>query len=217
MTREEILRHCDHTILKIETTIDDIKRICDEGIKYNCASVCIPPKFVKFAKEYAKNRIPICTVIGFPNGYNTAKVKAYEAKEAVIDGADEIDMVINNYQVKSEKYQEIFDEIVLVRNETKGKILKVIIETCLLTNDEIAKLTKLVSKTGADYIKTSTGFSKCGATFDVVKVMAENVENGLKIKAAGGIKSFEDAEKYIKLGCDRIGTSSLVKICKEEE
>ncbi|MCR4660919.1 MAG: deoxyribose-phosphate aldolase [Clostridia bacterium] len=216
MTREEILKYCDHTNLKVEATNDDIAKLCDEGIKYGCASVCIPPRFVKFAKEYVGEKIKICTVIGFPNGYNTVETKTLETRNAIIDGVDEIDMVINNGQVKMGDYDGVLYEIKKIRNACPKKVLKVIIETCLLTNEQIVKLCKIVSASGADYIKTSTGFSKSGANFEVVELMAKNVENGLKIKAAGGIKSFEDAEKYIKLGCERLGTSSLVKICEEE-
>ena len=217
MDIKEILSKVDHTLLRPEATWNQIKNICDEGIKYNTASVCIPPSFVKQAAEYADGKIAICTVIGFPNGYNTTEVKCYEAQSAVKDGASEIDMVINIGWVKEEKWGEIFNEINKVKDSCNGKLLKVIIETCLLTDKEIEKMSEIVSLSKADYIKTSTGFSTEGATFHSVKLFADNVFNNTKIKAAGGISSLEDAEKFIELGADRLGTSRIVKIAKEKE
>lgn len=217
MDIKEILSKVDHTLLRPEATWNQIKNICDEGIKYNTASVCIPPSFVKQASEYVDGKIAICTVIGFPNGYNTTEVKCYEALSAVKDGASEIDMVINIGWVKEEKWGEIFNEINKVKDSCNGKLLKVIIETCLLTDKEIEKMSEIVSLSKADYIKTSTGFSTEGATLHSVKLFADNVFNNIKIKAAGGISSLEDAEKFIQLGADRLGTSRIVKIAKEYE
>lgn len=215
MDIKEILSKVDHTLLKQESTWEQIKEICDDGIKYETASVCIPASFVKQAADYAKGRVKICTVIGFPNGYSTTKVKCCEAEDAVANGADEIDMVINIGWLKEGKYEEIFKEINAIKEACHGKLLKVIIETCLLTKDEIAKMAEIVSESDAEYIKTSTGFSTSGATFEDVEIFAANVSNGTKIKAAGGIASIADAEKFIELGADRLGTSRIVKIVKD--
>ena len=218
MNIEKILSMVDHTLLKQESTWEQIKSLCDDAIKYNTASVCIPPSFVCQAKEYMKEQgadIAICTVIGFPNGYNTTNVKWFETKDAVLNGADEIDMVINIGWVKEGKYDAILSEIDKVKEACDGRILKVIIETCLLTEEEKIKMCEVVSKSNADYIKTSTGFSKGGATFEDVKLMEENMADRKKIKAAGGISSIDDAEKFIELGASRLGTSRIVKIVKE--
>lgn len=210
--REEILNKVDHTLLKQTSTMEDIKKICDEAIRYNTASVCIPPCFVKQAKEYVAGKTKICTVIGFPNGYNTTNTKIFETEECIKNGADEIDMVINIGKLKEKKYEYILNEINEIKKACKGKVLKVIIETCLLTEDEKIKMCEIVSKSEADYIKTSTGFSVSGATLDDIELFAKYIKNGKKIKAAGGIKNFEDAENFIKLGADRLGTSKLVAL-----
>ena len=215
MDMKEILSKVDHTLLKPESTWEQIKEICDDGIKYHTASVCIPPSFVKQAAEYVEGKLPICTVIGFPNGYNTTAVKCAEAEEAVKEGAAEIDMVINIGWLKEGKWDDIFCEINKVKDSCNGKLLKVIVETCLLTDEEIEKITQVVSLSKAEFIKTSTGFSTEGATFHAVKVFADNISNNTKIKAAGGISSIEDAEKFIELGAHRLGTSRIVKIVKE--
>ena len=215
MNINEILKYCDHTLLLQTATESEIIALCDDAIKYNTASVCIPPCYVALAKQYLGDRIPVCTVIGFPNGNTTSAVKAYETREAVENGATEIDMVINIGYLKDKKYDLVRDDIIAVRNECKGKILKVIIETCLLTDEEKALMCDICSEAGADYIKTSTGFSKSGATREDVKIFAANVKNGLKIKAAGGIASIADAQDFIDLGADRLGTSRIVKIAKE--
>ena len=215
MDIREILEKVDHTLLKPESTWEEIKEICDDGIKYQTASVCIPPAFVKQAADYVKGQIAICTVIGFPNGYNTTKVKCFETQEAVENGADEIDMVINIGWLKEKRWENILTEINEVRKACGGKLLKVIVETCLLTPDEIRKITKVVSKSEADFIKTSTGFSVEGATDMAVKLFAENIENGTKIKAAGGIASIEDAQRFIEIGAHRLGTSRIIKLIKE--
>lgn len=217
MDKKELLSKCDHTLLSQTATWDEIKKICDDGIYYHTASVCIPPFFVKKAKEYVGDRLKICTVIGFPNGYNKTSVKVFEAKEALIDGADEIDMVINIGLLKDKKYDEVKNEIIELKKVCGDKILKVIIETCLLTDDEKKIMCKIVSEAGADFIKTSTGFSKAGATFEDVKLFVENISKNVKIKAAGGISTLDDAEKFIELGASRLGTSRVVKIVKEEE
>lgn len=216
MDISEILKKVDHTVLGQASTWSDIKSLCDDGIKYNCASVCIPPAYVKKAKEYVGDKLAICTVIGFPNGYNTTAVKAFETDNAVKNGADEIDMVINIGMLKDKRYDEILNEIKAIKEACHGKLLKVIIETCLLTDEEKKKMCQIVSESGADYIKTSTGFSSGGATREDIKLFAENVASHLKIKAAGGIASLEDAEDFIKLGADRLGTSRIVKIVKNE-
>lgn len=215
MDINEILSKCDHTLLSQSATWSEIKEICDDGMKYNTASVCIPASYVKQAKEYVGDRLAICTVIGFPNGYSTTAVKCFEAEDAVKNGADEIDMVINIGWVKDKKYDLILNEIREIKKACNGKILKVIIETCLLSDEEKVEMCKIVSKSGADYIKTSTGFSTAGATEHDIKLFAENVAPHLKIKAAGGISSIEDAENFINLGASRLGTSRIVKIVKK--
>lgn len=217
MRIEEILSRVDHTLLDRCATFGDIKAVLDDAIKYGTASACIPPSFVREAKEYVGDRLKICTVIGFPNGYSTPECKAYEASEAVRLGADEIDMVIDLGNVKSGSYDATLREIKTVRAATEGKILKVIIECCLLTDEEKVELCKVVSESGADYIKTSTGFSSGGATPHDVALMKAHVTGGLKIKAAGGISSLADAENFIELGADRLGTSRIIKILKQEE
>ena len=214
MELAQILAKCDHTLLAQSATWQDIKAICDDGIKYGTASVCIPAAFVKQAKEYVGDRLAICTVIGFPNGYSTTATKCFEAGDAVDNGADEIDMVINIGLVKEGRFDAVEAEIAAVKAACRGKLLKVIIETCLLTDEEKIALCKAVSDSGADYIKTSTGFSKAGATFADVELFAKHVAPHVKIKAAGGISSLEDAEKFIALGADRLGTSRVVKIAK---
>lgn len=216
MDIKEILSKVDHTLLKQESTWQQIKEICDDGIKYETASVCIPPSFVKQASDYVKGKIPICTVIGFPNGYNTTAVKCAETEDAVTNGADEIDMVINIGWVKEGLYEKVLAEINEVKKACHGKLLKVIVETCLLTTEEKIKITEIVSESDADFIKTSTGFSTSGATFEDVEIFAKHVSNGTRIKAAGGISSIADAEKFIELGADRLGTSRIVKIVKEK-
>lgn len=217
MDIKEILSKCDHTLLSQTATMAQIKELCDDGIKYGTASVCIPSCYVKEAKKYVDDRLKICTVIGFPNGYSTPASKCFEASNAVENGADEVDMVINVGKVKEGDYDYVLKEIKAVKAACKGRILKVIIETCLLTTEEKIKMCKVVSESGADYIKTSTGFSTAGATFDDIKLFAENVSPRVKIKAAGGISSLEDAEKFIQLGASRLGTSRVVKIVKEQE
>ncbi len=216
MDIKEILSKVDHTLLKQESTWQQIKEICDDGIKYETASVCIPPSFVKQASDYVKGKIPICTVIGFPNGYNTTAVKCAETEDAVTNGADEIDMVINIGWVKEGLYEKVLAEINEVKKACHGKLLKVIVETCLLTTDEKVKITEIVSESNADFIKTSTGFSTSGATFEDVEIFAKHISSGTRIKAAGGISSIADAEKFIELGADRLGTSRIVKIVKEK-
>ena len=214
MDIKEILSKCDHTLLLQQSTWEEIKAICDDGMKFKTASVCIPASFVRQAKEYVGDRLAICTVIGFPNGYSTTAVKCFEASDAVDNGADEIDMVINIGWAKDAKWDALTAEIAAIKQHCQGKILKVIIETCLLTDEEKIALCKCVSDSGADYIKTSTGFSKAGATFADVELFAKHVAPHVKIKAAGGISSLEDAEKFIALGADRLGTSRIVKIAK---
>ena len=215
MTTEEILRKVDHTLLAQKATWEESRGILDDAMKYHTASACIPPSYVKRAAEYVNGRLPICTVIGFPNGYSTTTTKVFETKDAVADGASEIDMVLNIGFLKDRRYDEIEAEIRAVHEACGGRILKVIIETCLLTDEEKIKMCELVTKAGAEFIKTSTGFSKAGATFADVKLMKEHVGPGVKVKAAGGISSFDDAEKFIELGADRLGTSRLVKIIKQ--
>lgn len=217
MTQKEILSHVDHTLLGVDSTWADIKGIIDDGIRYETASVCIPPCFVKQAAAYAAGRVKICTVIGFPNGYNSTETKVFETKDAVESGADEIDMVIAVGAVKSGEYALVENEIRVVKEACGGKILKVIIETCLLTDDEKRRLCTVVADAGADYIKTSTGFQKGGATFADIALMRESSPDTLKIKAAGGISSFADSERFLELGADRLGTSRLVKILKSED
>ena len=215
MDIKKILSYVDHTLLSQSATWEQIKAVCDDGIKYQTASVCIPASYVKQSKEYVGDKLPICTVIGFPNGYSTTAAKCFETADAVENGADEIDMVINIGWLKDKEYDLILDEINRIKAACNGKLLKVIIETCLLTDEEKIKMCQIVSQSDANYIKTSTGFSTSGATFEDIELMAKNVEGGLKIKAAGGISSIEDAEKYIALGASRLGTSRIVKIVKE--
>ena len=217
MELQEILSRCDHTLLRVDATAEEIRALCDQGIRYGCASVCIPPAHIAGAKRYVGDRLRLCTVIGFPNGYSTTAVKAFEAADAVKNGADEIDMVINISMVKDGCWVDVANDIRAVREATKGKILKVIIECCLLTDEEKIHLCKIVSDCGADYIKTSTGFSKGGATREDVKLMRENSPHTLKVKAAGGIASLQDAEDFINLGADRLGTSRIVKLAMEQE
>ncbi len=213
----EIMSHVDHTLLLQGATWEDIKVICDDGVKYGTASVCIPPSFVKEAAEYLNGRLAVCTVIGFPNGYNTTKVKCVETADAIANGADEIDMVINIGDLKAKKYDKLIDEIKAIKSECGDKLLKVIIETCLLTNEEKIEMCRIVTEAGADYIKTSTGFSTGGATPEDIKLFAQHVGKNVKIKAAGGIRSFDDAKLFLEFGADRLGTSRLVTLLKGDE
>ena len=215
MDIQKILSMCDHTLLAQGATWDEIKALLDDGMKYHTASCCIPASYVKRAKEYVGDRLAICTVIGFPNGYSTCAVKCFETEDAVKNGADEIDMVINIGDLKDKRYDLILDEINAVKAACHGKLLKVIIETCLLTDEEKIKMCEIVSKSDAEYIKTSTGFSTAGATKEDVKLFAEHVAPTTKIKAAGGIASLQDAEDFIALGASRLGTSRIVKIVKQ--
>lgn len=217
MEINEILRHVDHTLLAQGATWEEIRQICDDAIQYQTASICIPPAYVKQAAEYAQGKIPICTVIGFPNGNMTTGTKEFETKEAIANGASEIDMVINIGWLKDQKYNLVEDEIRTLKSACGKKILKVIIETCLLTEEEKIKMCEIVTRAEADYIKTSTGFAGGGATFEDVRLFAANVGSGVKIKAAGGITTMEDAEKFLSLGADRLGTSRIVKIAKSLE
>lgn len=217
MKLNEILNKCDHTLLAQTSTWAQIKDICDDGIKYSTASVCIPASHVKQAKEYVGDKLAICTVIGFPNGYSTTAVKVFEAKDAIANGADEIDTVINIGHLKDKKYDEILTELKLLKEACGDRILKVIIETCLLTDEEKIKMCEIVTESGADFIKTSTGFSTAGATLHDVELFAKHVGKNVKIKAAGGIASLEDAEAFINLGAERLGTSRVVKIAKNEQ
>lgn len=217
MELSEILAKCDHTLLSQTATWDEIKTICDDSIKYKAASACIPASYVKQAKDYVGDKLVICTVIGFPTGYDTTAAKCFMATDAVDNGAEEVDMVINLGWLKDGLYDQIRDEIAAVKAACKGKLLKVIIETCLLTDEEKIAMCKVVSDSGAEYIKTSTGFSKAGATFHDVELFAKHVAPHVKIKAAGGISSLEDAEKFIELGAERLGTSRLVKLAKAME
>lgn len=215
MNKNEILKKVDHTVLAQTTTWEQIKNICDDGIKYNVASVCIPPSYVKDAKKYVGDKIKVCTVIGFPNGYNTTNVKVYETLSAIEEGAGEIDMVINLGWLKDKKYGDIEKEIKAIKNVCGERVLKVIIETCLLTDEEKTIMCGIVKNAGADYIKTSTGFSTSGATFEDIQLFKRELkETNVEIKAAGGIKSFEDAEKFVEFGADRLGTSRLVNLMK---
>lgn len=216
MTEKEILSHVDHTLLSVAATWDEIREVVDDGIRFETASVCIPPRFVQAAAAHAAGRVKICTVIGFPNGYNTTAAKVFETKDAVESGADEIDMVIPVGLVRDGAYAQVEAEIRAVKAACGGKLLKVIIETCLLTDDEKRRMCAVVAAAGADYIKTSTGFQAGGATFEDVALMREASPDTLKIKAAGGIASFADAERFLALGADRLGTSRLVKILKNE-
>ena len=217
MELSEILSKCDHTLLSQTATWAEIKSICDDGMKYHTASVCIPASYVRQAKEYVGDKLAICTVIGFPNGYDTTVAKCFMAADAVDNGADEVDMVINLGWVKDGRYDAVEQEIAAIKKACKGKLLKVIIETCLLTDEEKVEMCHVVTRSGADYIKTSTGFSKAGATFHDVELFAANVGPNVKIKAAGGISSLEDAEKFIALGASRLGTSRIVKLAKAME
>lgn len=217
MDIKDILAKCDHTLLAPSATRDEIRAVCDDGIKYGTASVCIPASYVKTAKEYVGDKLAVCTVIGFPNGYDTTAAKCFEANDAVKNGADEIDMVINIGALKDKDYDFVLEEIKAVKAHCEGRLLKVIIETCLLTEEEKIKMCEIVSESGAEYIKTSTGFSTGGATFEDIKLFADNVAPHVKIKAAGGISSIEDAEKFISLGASRLGTSRIVKIAKQLE
>lgn len=217
MDRKDILKTVDHTLLTQTATWEEIRGILDDGIKYQTASACIPAAYVKQAAEYVEGRLPICTVIGFPNGYSTTAVKVFETKDAIENGAEEIDMVVNIGWVKDGKYQEIEDEIRQIHEACGGKILKVIIETCLLTEEEKIRMCETVTSAGAEFIKTSTGFSTAGATFAGVELMRKHVGKEVKVKAAGGIASLEDAEKFIALGADRLGTSRIVKIIKQTD
>lgn len=217
MNIKEILSKVDHTLLAQSATWEEIKAICDDGMKYETASVCIPASYVKQAQEYVGNKLAICTVIGFPNGYSTTATKVFETADAVKNGADEIDMVINVGWLKDKRYEEILNEINAIKDACDGKILKVIIETCLLTDDEKIKMCEIVSNSNADYIKTSTGFSTAGATKEDIELFAKHTTNGKLIKAAGGIASIEDAEDFINLGASRLGTSRIVKIVKNEQ
>ena len=217
MEIKDILSKVDHTLLAQSATWSEIKAFCGDGMKYETASVCIPASYVKQAKEYCGERLAICTVIGFPNGYSTTATKVFETADAVANGADEIDMVINIGWLKDKKYDELLAEINAIKDACNGKILKVIIETCLLTDEEKVKMTEIVSESKADYIKTSTGFSTAGATRHDVEIFANHVSNGTLIKAAGGISSIKDAEDFINLGASRLGTSRIVKIVKTGE
>lgn len=220
MDMKELLARCDHTLLAVTATEAEIKTVCDEGIRYGCATVCIPPSHVALAAGYIRSqqsKLGVCTVIGFPNGYNTTKVKVYETEQAVLDGATEIDMVINLGWVKEQRYNDILNEIKAVKEACHGRILKVIIETCLLTDVEKIQLCKIVTEAGAKYIKTSTGFSKTGATPSDVALLKANVGRGVKVKAAGGISSLDDADLFLKLGASRLGTSKVVKLFEKLE
>lgn len=217
MDINEILSKVDHTLLNPTATFDDIKVICDDAVKYDTASVCIPPAYVKRAKEYVGDKMAVCTVVGFPNGYNTTESKVFETIDAIKNGADEIDMVINLGYIKSGKFDLQLEEIRKIKAACGKRILKVIIETCLLTTEEKIKMCEVVTESGADFIKTSTGFSICGATFEDVSLFADHIGKSVKIKAAGGISSISDAEKFISLGAERLGTSKIIKIIKKEE
>ena len=217
MKINEILSKCDHTLLAQSATWAEIKAVCDDGIKYGTASVCIPASYVKQAKDYVGDKLQICTVIGFPNGYSTTDVKVFECKDALANGADEIDTVINIGHLKDARYDEILAELKALKEACGEKILKVIIETCLLTDDEKIKMCEIVTASGADFIKTSTGFSTAGATREDVALFAKHIGEDVQIKAAGGISSLADAEDFINLGATRLGTSRIVKIAKNEE
>lgn len=217
MEKSAVLKIVDHTLLGQTATWEDIRQILDDGMKFGCASACIPAAYVKQAAEYTGDKLAICTVIGFPNGYNTTAVKVFETKDAIANGAEEIDMVINIGYLKDKRYQEIEDEIRQIHEACGGKILKVIIETCLLTEEEKIKMCEIVTNAGAEYIKTSTGFSTAGATFADVELMKKHIGPNVKVKAAGGISSFDDAEEFMRLGADRLGTSRLVKIMKNTD
>ena len=217
MSEEEILEHVDHTLLLQTATWEEIRQICDDAMQYQTASVCIPPSYVKQASEYVQGSVPVCTVIGFPNGYMTTKAKEFETRDAIANGASEIDMVINVGWLKDKKYDLITEEIRILKAVCGDKILKVIIETCLLEEEEKIKMCEIVTEAGADYIKTSTGFSSGGATFEDVELFAKHVGSQVKIKAAGGITSMEDARRFLELGADRLGTSRIIKLLKKGE
>lgn len=217
MNNEDILKITDHTLLGQTATWEEIREVLDDSIKYKTASACIPAAYVKQAAEYVDGRLPICTVIGFPNGYSTTFVKVCETKDAIANGAAEIDMVINIGLLKDKKYKEVEDEIRQIHEACNGKILKVIIETCLLTEEEKIKMCEIITNAGAEYIKTSTGFASSGAIFEDVKLMKKHIGKNVKIKAAGGISSFDNAEEFIRCGADRLGTSRLVKIIKNTD
>jgi deoxyribose-phosphate aldolase len=217
MDIRDILSRCDHTLLKQEATWEQVRELCDDAVCYGTASVCISPCFVKRAKEYLADRMKICTVIGFPNGNMTTESKVFETEDALKKGADEIDMVINIGMLKAGEYDYVLDEIKAIRKACEGHILKVIIETCLLTEEEKIKMCEIVTASGADFIKTSTGFSTAGATFADVELFAKHVGPNVRIKAAGGISSLEDAERFMELGASRLGTSRIVKIVKQEQ
>lgn len=217
MTQKEMLTHVDHTLLTQTASWEEIKQILDDAMKYKVASACIPASYVKEASDYVDGKLAICTVIGFPNGYDTTASKVFMAKDAINNGAVEVDMVINIGWLKDKRYDELEAEIRAIKEAVGDKILKVIIETCLLTDEEKIKMCEIVTKAGADYIKTSTGFSKAGATFDDIKLFSEHVGKNVRIKAAGGISSLEDAYKFLELGADRLGTSRIVKLVKGQE
>lgn len=217
METKDILKHVDHTLLTQTATWEEIKQICDDAIAYGTASVCIPPSYVRQVKEYVQDKMAVCTVIGFPNGYMTTAAKEFETKDALANGADEIDMVINIGWAKDGKFDCIENEIRTLKAACGDKILKVIIETCLLTDEEKVKMCHAVTNAGADYIKTSTGFSKAGATFADIELFSKNIGPNVKMKAAGGIASMDDAEKFLELGADRLGTSRIIKLVKQEE
>ena len=217
MEQKKVLEIVDHTLLGVASTWEEIKVILDDAMKYETASACIPASYVKEAAEYVNGKLPICTVIGFPNGYSTTATKVFETQDAIANGAEEIDMVINVGALKNKRYQDIENEIRAIHEACNGKILKVIIETCLLTEEEKIKMCEIVTNAGAEFIKTSTGFSTGGATFDDVELMRKHVGAEVKVKAAGGISSFDDAEKFMSLGAERLGTSRLIKIMKNAE
>ena len=217
MDTEKILAHCDHTLLKQESTWEQIREVCDDGLKYRCASVCIPASYVRRAAEHVGNALKICTVIGFPNGYSTTAVKVFETEDAIRNGADEIDMVINIGWVKDRRWEDLLTEIKAVKASCQGRILKVIVEACLLTEEEKIKMCEIVTASGAEYIKTSTGFSTGGATREDVALFARHIGSGVKIKAAGGISTLQDAEDFLALGAARLGTSRIVKLVKGQQ
>lgn len=217
MTKLDLLKMVDHTLLSATATEADIKTVCDDGIKYNCATVCIPSTHIKFASEYAGDKIKICAITGFPLGYNVTTVKCFEAEQAIKNGASEVDMVANICRIKEGRFDDVLADISAVKKAIGNHTLKVIIETCLLTEEEKIRMCEIVSKSGANYIKTSTGLSTGGATREDIALFAAHVSNGLKIKAAGGIRTFDDAEAFVKLGATRLGTSALVKLMKNEE
>ena len=217
MDTEKILAHCDHTLLKQESTWEQIREVCDDGLKYRCASVCIPASYVRRAAEHVGNALKICTVIGFPNGYSTTAVKVFETEDAIRNGADEIDMVINIGWVKDRRWEDLLTEIKAVKASCQGRLLKVIVEACLLTEEEKIKMCEIVTASGAEYIKTSTGFSTGGATREDVALFARHIGSGVKIKAAGGISTLQDAEDFLALGADRLGTSRIVKLVKGQQ